>query len=135
MRGIRSAISAALTFAVVLSIGAAAASGDQVSDQQDQLRTMVKRNWDQTTGQLPMLDAKNPSRTIDQVISLSLENGNVKLRTAIPSTTPAGQEMARAVRLKIDGQQEWVSLSTVGSADKGWMWGIANDIEFQLKAI
>jgi anti-sigma factor RsiW len=23
----------------------------------------------------------------------------------------------------------------VGSADKGWMWGIANDIEFQLKAI
>ena len=23
----------------------------------------------------------------------------------------------------------------VASADKGWMWGIANDIEFQLKAI
>ncbi|GGF38364.1 membrane protein [Aliidongia dinghuensis] len=23
----------------------------------------------------------------------------------------------------------------VGSADKGWMWGIANDVEFQLKAI
>jgi hypothetical protein len=72
-----------------------------------------QRNFENTLNEWPDLDANHPSRPMSDVLSLTPSNGQLVLRTRLP-TTPMGQQE----KLKIDSDSEW-SVVTIIDGSSG----------------
>jgi hypothetical protein len=125
--GVHNRICLAILAAVMAFAANSAATAAPSEIQAIRDRTLM--TWRQTTEKMPMLDGDHPSRTMHQVVSLAIENGNLVLRTSLPSTPAPTPDSDGRCRLKIDDWPEWASVRIAGGAATGQELAIPRTFE------
>ncbi|HEX4125657.1 MAG TPA: hypothetical protein VHY37_13090 [Tepidisphaeraceae bacterium] len=102
-----------LSLAVAAMVAAISAMPARADDQAafERSQAFQQRNWENYLDEMPVLDPNHPARALADVLSFSTVDGQLTLRTSLPST-PMGPPM----RVKLDASPNWSLLGIVDGA-------------------